>query len=270
MCPKMVEGYSTWAPGSELPALVGCGLKPCMPPGQAFLPGYENWTHSGKGWGALPWLRREEGPLLFVYSISRQNNCGSSGRIMFVFTGVFKERSTNKAKQREGWIDFWTYRKGAVKWKPAWKPFSKNCGDLNCQLRKQRRGKTSRPTPHRVRYLSYSSIIPGSQPFLLFSLREASMSEPRLAPHDGVTTGQLITHFALWPGQEKGWVPSSFPPCRQPALPLFRVLRLQVGTLGLLAPSWCLSCPGLWISLQASSCQKFPPRVWKIFMANLL
>lgn len=34
---------------------------------------------------------------------------------MFVFTGVLKERSTNKAEQREVGIDFQTFRKGTVK-----------------------------------------------------------------------------------------------------------------------------------------------------------
>lgn len=175
------------SPWLRIPSPCGVWSGAVHAPGQAFLPGCENWTHSGSLWGAVPWLRREEGPLFFVYSSSRQNNCGSLGRIMFVFTGVLKERSPNKAEQREVGIDFQTSRKGTVKWIPAWKPFSKNCSDLNCQFREQRRGKP--PAPHHVRHLSDSSVIPVSQPFLQFSLREASVSEPRLAPHDGVSTG---------------------------------------------------------------------------------
>lgn len=51
--------------------------------------------------GSAPPLGRGRARLPFIYTIFRQNNCCSSGRIMFLFTHVFKEGNPNKTKQRE-------------------------------------------------------------------------------------------------------------------------------------------------------------------------
>lgn len=71
--------------------------------------------------GSAPPLGRERARLPFIYTIFRQNNCCSSGRIMFLFTRVFKEGNPNKTKQREREIDFKRFQKRAVKWASAWK-----------------------------------------------------------------------------------------------------------------------------------------------------
>lgn len=120
--PREAVGEGT----GTFPATTVCGPESCIVWNRSSLPGERGKNTRGVTEGFwVPSLRKGRAGLPFIYTIFRQNNCCSSGRIMFVFMGVFKEGNPNKSKQRERGreretkTDFERFRKRAVKWAPA-------------------------------------------------------------------------------------------------------------------------------------------------------
>lgn len=193
------------SPWLRIPSPCGVWSGAVHAPGQAFLPGCENWTHSGSLWGAVPWLRREEGPLLFVYSSSRQNNCGSLGRIMFVFTGVLKERKkeaqTKPSRERLGLIsrhpgrELWNeYQRG--------NPFPKIAViSIASSESKGKAGQALRPPPCEAP--EWLKRHPCESTFSAVQSQRGLRVRAKAGP-SWWCKHRLADHIALWPGQEKG------------------------------------------------------------------
>lgn len=190
------------SPWLRIPSPCGVWSGAVHAPGQAFLPGCENWTHSGSLWGAVPWLRREEGPLFFVYSSSRQNNCGSLGRIMFVFTGVLKERKKPKQSWAErGWDWFPDIPEGNCEMNTSVETLFQKLQWSQLPAQRAKVGQAPRPPPCEAP--EWLKRHPCESTFSAVQSQRGLRVRAKAGP-SWWCKHRLADHIALRPGQEKG------------------------------------------------------------------